>query len=140
MGRQEVHTLRGVDLWVRNCVISASSLPLAAGTFSHHSFPINLHVTVRVHAGAINTMCATICVRGREGVVGHVFPKSEIHKSVGRGRGWESAQYVGQQQARAGKECRRPKGQSTYDVRFGLGEGGYQTRKCSMGCCLNSIL
>ena len=34
--------LRGVDLWASNCVIPASSLPLAAGAFSRNSLPINI--------------------------------------------------------------------------------------------------
>ena len=44
--RKQAYLLRSVDLWVRNCMNPASSLPLVAGTFSRNSLLINLHISV----------------------------------------------------------------------------------------------
>ena len=38
--------LRSVNLWVRNCMNSASSLPFATSAFSRNPLPINLHFSV----------------------------------------------------------------------------------------------
>ena len=38
--------MKSVNLWARNLVNPDNSLSLAAGTFSHNSFPLNLHIPV----------------------------------------------------------------------------------------------
>ena len=48
-----VNILRSVDLWARNCVNPASSLPLAAGAVSHNFLPINLHISVQYHGTSV---------------------------------------------------------------------------------------